>query len=47
VRVPAEDLGRKAADLLFDLVDGNVAHPRHTVLPTELILRDSCGPHSD
>ena len=47
VRVPAEDLGRKAADLLFDLVDGNVAHPRHTVLPTELILRDSCGPHPE
>jgi DNA-binding LacI/PurR family transcriptional regulator len=46
VHVPAEDLGRKAADLLFDLVGGDVADPRHTVLPTELVLRDSCGPHS-
>jgi DNA-binding LacI/PurR family transcriptional regulator len=46
VHVPAEDLGRCAAELLFDLVDGNVPEPAHTVLPVELIIRDSCGIHS-
>jgi LacI family transcriptional regulator len=46
VHVPAEDLGRQAADRLFELVDGPVTQPSHTVLPTELVIRDSCGPHS-
>ncbi|MDQ2837185.1 MAG: LacI family transcriptional regulator [Actinomycetota bacterium] len=45
VRVPAEGIGRKAAELLFDLVDGTVPHPTHTVLPIELVVRESCGAH--
>jgi DNA-binding LacI/PurR family transcriptional regulator len=46
VHVPAEDVGRRAAELLFDLVDENVPSPSYTVLPVELIVRDSCGIHS-
>ena len=46
VRVPAQDMGRCAAKLLFDLVDGNSPQPAHTVLPVELIVRDSCGIHA-
>jgi DNA-binding LacI/PurR family transcriptional regulator len=46
VHVPAEDMGRCAAKLLFDLVDGSVPSPAHTVLATELIIRDSCGIHA-
>jgi LacI family transcriptional regulator len=46
VHVPAEDVGRRAAELLFDLVDENVPPQAHTVLPVELIVRDSCGIHS-
>jgi DNA-binding LacI/PurR family transcriptional regulator len=43
VHVPAEDMGRIAAELLFDLVDGNVPEPTHTALPMELVVRESCG----
>lgn len=45
VRVPAESLGRKAAELLFDLVAGTIPQPTHTVLPVELVVRESCGAH--
>jgi DNA-binding LacI/PurR family transcriptional regulator len=45
VHVPAKDMGRCAAELLFGLVGGNVPEPTHTVLPVELIVRDSCGFH--
>jgi LacI family transcriptional regulator len=45
VHVPAEDMGRRAAELLFDLVNGDVPQPAHTVLPVGLMVRDSCGIH--
>jgi DNA-binding LacI/PurR family transcriptional regulator len=45
VHVPAEDMGRIAAELLFDLVDGNVPQPTHTTLPVDLVVRESCGGH--
>jgi LacI family transcriptional regulator len=47
VRMPAEALGRRAAELLFCLIDDTVPPAAHTVLPVELIIRDSCGcqPH--
>jgi LacI family transcriptional regulator len=45
VHIPAEDIGRRAAELLFGLVGGNAAAPAHTVLPVELIVRESCGLH--
>ena len=45
VRVPAEDLGRRAAELLFGLMDDTVPPAAHPVLPVELIVRDSCGCH--
>ena len=43
VRQPVHELGSLAADRLRELVDG--APPRTTahVLPTELVLRESCG----
>ncbi|MGI8414974.1 MAG: LacI family DNA-binding transcriptional regulator [Nakamurella sp.] len=45
VHVPAEALGRKAAALLFALLDGTPPDPVHTFLPTEIVVRDSCGSH--
>jgi LacI family transcriptional regulator len=45
VRMPAEALGRRAAELLFGLMDDTVPPSAHTVLPVELIIRDSCGCH--
>ena len=43
VRQPAEMLGREAARLLFERLKGRGGKSRSVVLPTELILRQSCG----
>jgi DNA-binding LacI/PurR family transcriptional regulator len=49
VRQPALELGRSAARMLFDMIKrsrdvGTSAQPeRKIILPTELILRASCG----
>lgn len=45
VHVPAETLGQKAAALLFDLLEGSVPDPTHTVLPVDVVVRESCGSH--
>ena len=45
VEVPAREIGAKAMRTLSDLIDGKKPRRRRTVLPTELIVRDSCGPH--
>jgi LacI family transcriptional regulator len=43
VQQPAEMLGREAATLLFERLKGGSGEPRAVVLPTTLILRESCG----
>lgn len=43
VRQPAEMLGREAARLLFERLKGRSAKARSLVLPTNLIIRQSCG----
>lgn len=44
VRQPAAELGRRAAQMLFDRLDGLAGpNPRRLVLPTELVVRESCG----
>lgn len=47
VRQPTDQLGRTAAELLFSRLEENApaAKVKHIVLPVELIIRDSCGPH--
>jgi len=45
VHVPAEELGRLAAERLFLVITGDPAGPDRTVLPVQLVLRDSCGRH--
>lgn len=45
VEVPAREIGARAVRTLFDLIDGKEPRRRRTVLPTELIVRDSCGSH--
>jgi len=47
VHTPAADLGSHAAALLFDLVDGTTPDPPHTVLPFDIVIRESCGTHRD
>jgi LacI family transcriptional regulator len=43
VRQPMEELGRRAAGLLHERLTGTRTVPRHEVLPTELVVRSSCG----
>ncbi|MBN1991603.1 MAG: LacI family DNA-binding transcriptional regulator [Anaerolineae bacterium] len=43
VRLPAADLGRKAGELLFDLILQEVEPGRRVLLETELVVRDSSG----
>jgi LacI family transcriptional regulator len=40
---PAEQIGRQAAHLLFERLNGTTGPSRKVVLPTTLILRQSCG----
>ena len=40
---PAEELGREAATLLFERLNGRTGPSRSVVLPTTLLVRDSCG----
>ncbi len=43
VQQPAEVIGREAAALLFERLKGGSGQPHAVVLPTTLILRESCG----
>jgi LacI family transcriptional regulator len=43
VQQPAEMMGREAAKLLFERLRGRGGHSRAVVLPTSLIVRQSCG----
>ena len=45
VEVPAREIGRRAAHVLSALIDGKKPRPRRAVLPTQLIVRESCGSH--
>jgi len=42
VRQPLYNLGRRAAEMLLDLLQGETC-PELSTLPTELVLRQSCG----
>jgi LacI family transcriptional regulator len=43
VRQPMLDLGRRAAEILRDRITTNRTEPLHELLPTELVVRSSCG----
>ncbi len=43
VAVPAEQLGRVAGEKLFACINGSEPPDQHTVLPVELLIRESCG----
>ena len=47
VRVPMRDLGRKGVELLLTAIEEPDAQPEHVHLPTELVVRRSCGPPPD
>jgi LacI family transcriptional regulator len=43
VRQPIHRLGSMAVETLIDLFQGPDDRPRHIILPTELVVRSSCG----
>ena len=43
VRQPMQLLGEAAVTLLFDQLQNSNGHPRHKVLDTRLVIRQSCG----
>lgn len=43
VAQPTFQLGRRAGELMLDRLGGSMEPARHVVLPTELIVRQSCG----
>lgn len=45
VRQPVLERGARAAQLLLDLIEGVEHNTRHVLLPTELVVRMSCGAH--
>lgn len=43
IRLPAIELARTAADLVFRLLQGEQPEQKQIILSTELVVRDSCG----
>ena len=43
IRQPVTQLGAKAVEILIDLVENGVNPPRHIIMETELVIRESCG----
>ena len=43
VRQPIQRVGKLAAENLLDMLQNGVDPPRRLLLPTELVIRDSCG----
>lgn len=43
VRQPVVQFGAKAVELLIDLIENGIDPLRHILMPTELVIRDSCG----
>lgn len=43
IRQPARQLGRLAAETLIEVIQDPDSSPQHLILPTELVIRASCG----
>lgn len=43
VRQPIRELGVAATELLIGIINGEVNEPQHLTLPTELVIRETCG----
>lgn len=43
VRQPVLQLGSKAVEILIDMIENGINPPRHIILDTEVVIRESCG----
>jgi LacI family transcriptional regulator len=43
IRQPIVQFGSKAMEILIDLIENGIQPPRRVIMPTELIIRGSCG----
>jgi LacI family transcriptional regulator len=43
IRQPIQEKGAVAARLLMDLIEGKAQNPHQVILPTQLVIRQSCG----
>ncbi len=43
IRQPVVQFGIRAVELLMDLIENGIHPPRHVIMDTQLIIRDSCG----
>jgi len=43
IHQPIREKGATATSVLLDIIEGMVEAPRHVLLPTELVIRESCG----
>ena len=43
VRQPIQRTGALAVEMLIDILENGADPPRRIILPTELVIRDSCG----
>ncbi|MCZ7672215.1 MAG: substrate-binding domain-containing protein [Chloroflexi bacterium] len=43
VRQPIRRIGAMAAEILLDIIQTGTEPPRRIILPTELVIRQSCG----
>jgi DNA-binding LacI/PurR family transcriptional regulator len=43
IEQPRAEVGQRAVELLFDMLDGTSSSPTHVTLPVRLVVRESCG----
>jgi DNA-binding LacI/PurR family transcriptional regulator len=43
MRHPIQQKGAMATSMLLDIIEGNITSPRQILLPTQLVIRKSCG----
>lgn len=43
IRQPVVTFGEKAVEILIDLIENGIQPPRHVIMNTELVIRESCG----
>lgn len=43
IRQPAYEVGKVAAQKLIDIIEGRLQEPQEIIIPTEIVIRRSCG----